>query len=1225
MNRRMIGDSFRIWNSTRCKIAAEADGTGLARCWVRAAASLVVMWTFSLPVFAQVQNGTIAGTVTDPQGAVVPAANVTLTQAATGLMLHGQSNAQGLYSFPQLPPGEYKVEVNKQGFRKAVTILTLTVGQVAQVDIVLPVGSENETVTVEGENASALDTATSNLDYTVQSQQVDDLPLNGRNPYGLAVLSPGIAAGTDFGVGVAVTRGAVVAAGTNNFESNGGIGGSNDILLDGVSIVVCCQGQPAVTPSTEIVSQFKVVTSDPPAEYGRTSGAVLNIATKSGTNSLRGEIYDFLRNDKLDAANFFTKRSGIYPYPGIDDFRPPHRENQFGVFTGGPIVFPHIYNGKDKTFFAFGYEGIRNLDPTTGTVTVPTALMRQGIFTEAPAPVYNPTSYNATTGQRTPISAATCNGTPYAAGYCIPSSEFNPVATALLPLFPSPNLPGTVNNYEYVENLTDADDQFNFRIDHNFSDAQRSFVRFTHDSNVHANYDLFNNPTGPSGWNQTLGAWLFAAEHVWTLSSTTLLQFSYGFARQTNYQVGNNFFKFDAANYGFSNNFTSEQQVPGLPYVTISGLQGLGLSVYSPVLFNHWAHYTHSLNAGAMLQRGKHSISTGYNGQLVLENELGLSDPLGTFGFNTQYTGGPSPNSSLPSGQSAFDSWAAFLLGYPGTGTLSRQDTVALSQWVTGLYFQDDWHLFSRLTLNLGLRWDVETGFMERHDHWADFNPTITSPLSSEVGFNVLGGAEFLGYDGNPSRTWPTYYHKVAPRVGFSYALTGKDVIRGGYGILYLPTSENIYIAGNIGFTQTTSIPTSANGFTPVVTTDNPFPSGVALPAGPAAGVGVSAGSTISGLAVGNPASYQQQWNFGVERSLARNMSATVTYVGGHGVDLPLKIRPNDLYPAYFGTPGDTAQVSYLEAQVSNPFAGASGISPGSSLLNSTVERAQLLTPFPQYTAGSITSIQNSSVAINYTDHGSATYNALQATWLINHQGGLTGSVSYIWSKLLGNVSDLINGSLNPTGNPGIQNLYFMHQYEHSNLATDIPQHIVGTATYPIPLGTGKALGSGMPRWANEVVGGWTVTALADVYSGFPPGLTVAGNPAFSGTRPVYMAGVNPLTSGPTHQRLGGTGQTQGYFNPAAFTLPQSFQLGDVPRSAAALRGPLSFDDNASIIKDVSIHEDFGLEFRAEAFNLLNKVDFALPATTFGATGFGYITSQNNLPRNIQLSMKIRF
>lgn len=1175
---------------------------------------------FALPTLhAQVQNGTIKGTATDSVGAVVANATITLTQTATNLVMHSQTNNVGVYGFFQLLPGPYSVTIEKPGFKKNAASLTLTVGQVAQLDFSLEIGSETQTVTVDAGNATALDTQTSNLDFTVQSQQVDELPLNGRNPYGLAILSPGIMPGANFGVGVTVTRGAVVAAATNNFESNGGVGGNNEVLLDGVSIVVCCQGQPAVTPDTEVVSQFKVVTSSAPAQYGRTSGAVLNIVTKSGTNQLHGDIYDYLRNDKLDAANYFTKRAGKYPYPGHNDFRPPHRANQYGVFVGGPVFIPRVYRGVDKTFFTFGYEGIRNLNASASSTTVPTNLMRQGIFTEGLGQVYDPNSYNSASGQRTPIAAATCNGTSYASGYCIPQANWNSVAKAMLALYPTPTASGISNNYSYTQNLTSSDDQYNFRIDHNFSDKQRSFIRGTKSKNDYTNNDIFNTPNGATGWQQHITAYLFAVGHLWTVSPSTLLQFSYGFARQTNYQPGNNFTQFDAANYGFSTTFLGEQQVKGLPVISVSGLV---TPVYS-ASFNKWAHFTHSLNATGLIHKGKHDFAIGYNGRLVLENQSGLNGPTGTFSFNTGFTGGPKPGSVLPKDQSTFDAWAAFLLGTPNSGYLIRQTTVAFNQWVHGFYAQDDWRFKDNLTINLGLRYDVETGFKERHNHWADFDPTVTNPISKAIGMNVLGGAQFLGADGNPSRTSQTLYHAVGPRLGFSYSVTPTIVVRGGYGIMFLPLSQRGYSAPNIGFTQTTNIPTTATGYTPAVTIDNPLPNGVALPAGASAGAGVSVGSSISGFQYKNPLSYQEQWNFGLQRSLGRGMSVALNYVGGHGVKLPMNTRPNDLNPAYWGAVGDDDYADNLRKKtVANPFYGASGVAPGSVLTNSLVQTIQLQSAFPQYTNGAISSLQNWSAQTSYYDMGSVTYNALQASLLINRQGGLTGSISYVYSKALGNVSDLTNGFLNSTGNPGFQSFYAL-DHEHSVLATDVPHRIAGTASYPLPFGKGKRFGANLPRWTNQAIGGWIVNAIIDAYSGFPSGLGTSGAPNFAGSRPVYT-GTATLTSGDIHNRLG-YNNGQGYFNPNGFRLPQVFELGTVPRSAGNLRGPVSFDDNVSVIKNFPIHNALSFELRGEFFNVLNKVDFGMPNTSVGSTSFGSITGQSNLPRNIQLSGKLHF
>lgn len=1172
------------------------------------------------PSRAQVQNGSITGTVMDTSGAVVPGAVVTLTLTSTGLVLQATSKDDGSYSFFQLQPGPYHLTVQKTGFKTAQASVTLTVAQAAQMDLHLPVGNRTEVVNVRSDFSGQMETQTSSLDYTVGTKQVETLPLNGRNAYGLAALTPGIAPGNYFGQGLSTARGAVVAAATNNFETNGGVAGSNEILLDGVSIVVCCQGQPAVTPTLEILGQFKVLTSDPPAEYGHSSGGILNIVTKSGTNQLHGDVYEFFRNDALDAANFFTKRSGHYPFPGRADYTLPHRFNQFGGYAGGPVFLPHLYNGKDKTFFLFGYEGTRNFAPSYATTTVPTALMRQGIFTEAPNPIYDPTTYNPVTGLRSLIPAACSGSTCYPAGEYIPSID--PVAQKILPLIPAPNAPGISNNYGYAFNTTDSENQFNFRIDHNFSASQRSFVRGTRDFDVHHQNGLFNQSKDPNAYDQALTAYLLAVGHVWNVSPSLLLQFSYGFAFQSNAQIGDSYYNYNPADYGFSSQFASQQQVQGMPNLTFTDLQTLGEGTGSTG-FNLWHHYTHSLNATAIWQLGKHTITAGYNGHMILENQGGMGNPLGTFNFTTTYTNGPNPNAAVAANQGGFDSWASFLLGYPYTGSISEQQTVAFNQFYNALFVEDDWRATPRLTVNLGARWNIETGFKERYNRWADFDPTAANPLSSTTGLPFSGGAQYLGVSGNPSRTSPTYYDKVVPRIGLSFAARPTTVVRGGYGIMILPISERGYGGGTIGFAQNTSMLTTVNGFTPVNTVDNPFPTGVLLPQGAAAGVTASTGSSVGGFIYHDPVSYQQQWNAGIEQQLGDGLVFNLNYAGSHGVKLPQSLTPNDLNPKYFGTPGDQTQVAYLQALVANPFYGANNIAPGSVLSNPSVQRAQLLAAFPQYAPN--TAMHNGSLTYYFDDAGSASYDAMQASLVINRSNGVTGSIAYTWSKLIGNVTDLTTGFLNQTGNPGYQDYYLMRPYERSVLATDIPQRIVGNISYPLPFGKGRMFGSGMPRWGNELAGGWTLNGIVSVQSGYPLELTQTGGQPFSGGRPSFVTGVEPLTSGSTHQRLGGKGEAQAYFNPAAFRLSQSFELGNVPRSAGSLRSPLTFQDDLSAVKTFGIFENLTGEFRLEAFNFLNKVQFGFPGAVYGSSTFGDITSQQNLPRNVQAALKLRF
>jgi Carboxypeptidase regulatory-like domain len=1185
---------------------------------MRLAIVMLVVVSISFPsrLFAQAANGTVTGRVTDSTGAILTRTDVTLTRTDTGLALHTLTNSDGVYSFSSLQTGPYVVQISREGFKAAKATITLTVDQTAQIDLTLLVGNQSESVTIEADTAAQLETQDSNLDYTVGAHQVADLPLNGRNPYGLAALAPGITPGNSFGAGLSTARGAVVAAATNNFQSNGGIGGSNEILLDGVSIIVCCQGQPPLTPSVEVVDQFKVLTSSPPAQFGRSSGGILNIVTKTGANGLHGDLYEYFRNDQLDAANFFTKQTGIYPIPTRHDFRLPHRFNQFGGFVSGPVTLPKIYSGKNRTFFTFGYEGTRNATSSFTTTTVPTALMRQGIFTEAPTLIYDPNNI-ATVGNssvRQPLAPACSGSTCYPAGRFV--ANIDPVAAKLLQFLPTPNAPGFNNNYSYASSTNDTENQFNLRVDHNFSSAQRTFVRGTRDVDNHHQNGLFNDPNGPNASNQALVAYLFGVGHTWTVSPTFLLQFNYGFGYQQNHQTPQEFTNFNAGDYGFSSGFLSQQQVPGLPVISFSGLQQIGAS---GVNFNSFVHYTHSLGVSATLQLGNHSITAGYDGRYILENEQSLGNPLGSFSFDTTLTNGPNPSAAVPTGQSPFDSFAAFLIGTPTSTSLTRQTTIAFTQPYNAVFLQDDWRIRPKLTLNLGVRYDIETGFRERYNRWADFNPTVANPLANITGLSITGGAQYLGSAGNPGRTWQSSYKDAAPRVGFSYAPNSSTVIRGGFGILYLPTSERVFGSSTLGFSQTTTVTNTLNS-TPTNAFAAPFPSGIQLPAGPAAGVQAGTGTSAGALLYNTPVSYQEQWNVGIEQQLQSNLIFNLNYAGGHGVKLPINGHPNDLNPQYFGTPGDLNQVAYLQANVSNPFYGS--VTTG-SLAARTVQRVQLLSAFPQYISN--TALSNSSLTYDFQGIGSDSFNALQAGLSYRKTNGLTAALFYTWSKLLGNVSDLTNGFLNNTGNPGIQNYYLIKQYERSNLATDVPHRIVGNFIYSLPFGRGHRYASNVPRWADELIGGWQLNGIGYVQSGYPLGLTQTGGQAFSGSRPSYVPNINPLTTGSTHQRLGGVGQSQSYFNPAAFRLSQAFELGNVPRSASLLRSPLSFQDDLSAIKNFTIKDSLSLQFRLEAFNVFNHVQFGFPNTTVGSSTFGYITSQANLPRNVQAALKLYF
>jgi hypothetical protein len=1178
----------------------------MARIFRSLAVVLVLLLALPFTGTAQVANGSINGTLTDSTGAIVPDAHVTLTKTETGLTVQAQTNSAGIYNFSSLPTGLYKIQVAQPGFKKAETSFQLAVGQTAQIDLSLQVGSSDETVNIEASGMADLEVNDATISYTVGARQVSDLPLNGRNPYGLAALSPGINPGGSFGAGVATVRGAVVAAATNNFESNGGLSGSNEVLLDGVPVTVCCQGQPALTPSVEAVDQFKVITSVPSAQFGRSSGGILNIVTKSGTNQIHGTVYEYFRNDKLDAANYFTKRTGITPIPGRNDFRLPHRYNQYGLFVNGPVWLPKIYKGKDKTFFTFGWEATRNTSNAFITTTVPTALMRQGVFSEAPNAIYDPYSTSGSTRQLLP--AACVNGTCYPAGRVVSNS--NATAVRLLQYFPQPNASGTSNNYSYANTYLDKADQFNFRVDHNFSPSQRIFVRGTRDINNHHENDLFNQPDGPSGINQVLRGYLFAAGDTWTITPTLLLQTNYGFAYQKNFQIPQNYTGYTASANGYSGTLDSQQQLPGLPFVSINGYANMANASNT----NRWEHYSHFLDSTAVWQRGKHTLTFGYDGRLILEHQQSAGNGPGTLSFDATLTNGPIVSGAVPSGQSQFDAFAAYMMGTFTSASITRQVRPAYDQWYHAMYLQDDWKMNQRLTVNLGLRYEIETGMAERHNQWADLDLGITNPLSTPT-LPFTGGARYLGSN-FPNRTWKTSYNKFAPRLGLAFQVTDKTVLRGGFGILYIPTSQRFYGSSTLGYSQATQTTFTATNV-PTATMTNPFPNGVLLPAGPSAGVTAGTGTSVSGVLYNTPIAYTEQWNAAVERQLATGIVLHLNYVGSHGVHLPINFRPNDLQDKYWGAPGSAAQIAYLQASVPNPFYS---VAPQSS---PTVQRAQLLGAYPQYF--STPAMANTSLNVNQMGIGASIFHAAQAFITIQRSKNLSATVSYTFSKNMGNVAPLLTGFLNSNGTPGIQNSYHIRDYEWSVLTTDIPHRLVANANYSLPFGRGQRFGSGTNRFINELIGNWKLNTIISVQSGFTLGLTQTGGQAFSGSRPMFVSGVTPLTSGDVRQRLGGTGQTQAYLNPSAFRLAQAFELGNVPRSSGRMRSVKSFQNDVSLIKDFPIYDRMAMQFRLEAFNVLNKVQFGMPNTQLGSTTFGYITSQANLPRNVQAALKLTF
>ncbi|MGO4516900.1 TonB-dependent receptor [Terriglobus sp. 2YAB30_2] len=965
--------------------------------------------------------------------------------------------------------------------------------------------------------------------------------------------------------------------------------------------------------TAETVNQFKVITSSPGAQFGRSSGGFLNIVSKQGGNKFHGDIYEFFRNDQMNAADFFQKRSGTVPFVGRNDFRPPLRFNQFGGFVSGPVMIPGIHHGDPATFFTFGYEGIRKIAYARWVLTVPTVLMRQGILTENTDVVYDPYSTHlvGTTYTRTPLPAGCNAGGCFAAGKGV--VNINPVAKALLDFYPLPTKSGIASNYSHVQRQTDVDDQYNFRIDHNFSERQRVFARGTYSVNKHRENDWFDKPTGSNAVYQPISAYLFALGDTWTFSPNMLLQVTYGFANQRNQQISGSY-GIDPRPYGFSSNFLSEQQTPGIPYLIMTSFSTLGYLAGS----NRWDHYTHSLAPLLTWQKGTHTLNVGYDGRLIYENEPSFANPLGTFTFSNLLTRGPNAFNAPAANPSQFDAFASFLLGVPSDTHLVRNAEFAMHQWYNSVFIQDDWRLARNLTLNLGVRYEHEGAMRERHNQWASIDLNATNPFSTSS-FPFTGGAQYVGANGNSAGFWQDY-NRVSPRVGLAFSPYTGTAVRAGYNMLFLPTSQRIYSSATMGYTQDTA-KTYAFSDVPTTTMDNPLPNGVALPAGASAGVQVSTGNSVSGLLYHNPQAYIQQWNFGVEQELATGLVLHLNYAGSKGTHLPINSNPNDLQPKDWGAVGDPGgtQAAYLAAAVPNPFYGKAAAS--SQLNTATVRRQQLLAAYPQYALN--TGLTNNTLALFQNDIGTTSYNAFQAYLTVRRVKNLVATVALTWSKLLGNVSDYTTGGFNQNGIPAYQNYYRM-DIERSYLPTDVPQRFVATGNYTLPFGRGQRFGSNVRPWVNEFLGGWKLNTIVFIQSGFPLDLTETGGAAYSGSRPSFVPGVNPLTQGPVKNRLGG-GTEVGYFNPNAFRPTRAFELGDVPRASGLMRSPFHFQDDLSFIKEFRFRERYGVQFRFEAYNFLNKVQFGQPTVTYGSTTFGQISSQSNQPRSLQLALKLSF
>ena len=1135
----------------------------------------------AIPVCSQTITASLEGDVKDSSGASVPGAHVQVINADTGVVTRLESGPDGRFMAASLQPGPYSVVVEAPGFKKVDrTGIVLQVTQAARIDLILEVGLVTETIEISG-RASLLEGTTAALGQTIENKSITNLPLNQRNPYALVFLSPGVIGSVQPQFNQA------------NISINGGRPGANEILADGIPssppLVNPIQGF-TVYPSVDAVQEFRVQTNSYSAEFGRTSGGIINLVYKSGTNQLHGSAYEFLRNSKLDANGYFANQRGL----PLTNFK----RNQFGASAGGPVYIPKLYNGRNRTFFFFNYEGLRERSQSNLTTTVPTELQRSGDFSKTinsagnQVVIYDPTT-------------TTAAGTGYVRtafpGNVIPSSRIDPVARNVVKYYPLPNrtpdnlggtnnlaLPGTAPTNSYA---------YDIKGDENINDRNRFFIRFSHRNFDQGIANRFPSEIavaqGDSYQPQISNNAAF--DYTFSLKPTFLIDFRYGFGR-TLLQFSPRSAGFDPATLGFPSYLNANSDALYFPTFAPTGYLSLGATSF----FRHNAFETHnwSLNNSKVLTG--HLLKFGFEARLVRVNNSEIADTMGNFTFDKTLTQGPNPNAATAV---AGDGIATLLLGSGGGVQTRCFKCVSTQSTYWAWYFADDWKIGRKLTLNLGLRYELEIPRHERYNRVNVFDPNVASPLAGPSGLpNLKGGLVFAGVNGVSAQQFPADTNNFAPRLGFAYQAAQNTVLRGGAGIFYAPSLRAAGgTVGNFGYRADTTFVGSQDGLRPTNYLRNPFPDGFTPVVGNSQGLMTAVGSVISASLQGDSVvPYSENWSFNVQQQLKGDFMVEVGYVGSHALHLTQSgegtANLNQL------TADQLKLGTALQQQVKNPFYGL--ITSG-ALATATVPQSFLLRAFPQFT----------TVNPLYWTGASSIYHSLQIKIEKRFANGLSLLASYTDAKLIDDFSIISNVGRNAN----IQNIYD-RKNERAISSNDIAQNFVASFVYTLPFGRGRLIGGSMHRLLDAFVGGWQMNGILRFQGGQPLALSTT-NTSNSGNnilRP-NSTGVSAKLPGSVKDRL------NRYFDTKAFTQPAPFTFGNVGRTLPDVRGPGLKNLDFSLFKNFKLVERLSLQFRAEAFNLTNTPSFSLPNQNFNAVAFGQITGTDNAARQIQFGLKLLF
>jgi hypothetical protein len=1214
--------------------------------------SVVLLMSCSLHLSAQSTYGTLTGTVIDATGATVPGATVTLINKGTEEKQNQVSGDTGLYSFVNLNPGDYRLVVEKTGFKHVNREnIVIQVQQTTRLDVTLPIGQATETVTVSSD-VPLLQAETSSLGQVVEERSADELPLNGRNVFSLVEVAPSV---------VMQGQAGATATGQNpfswgNFQIGGAFANQSAEYLDGQPLNIGYINLPILIPTQDSIGEFKVQTNNIGPEWGKVAGGVLNLSTKGGSNSFHGEAYEYIRNKVLNANDWFSNNAGIA--------KPPFTQNQFGANFGGRII-------KDRTFFFYSYEGFRLRSGAPWTSTVPTAQETGG----GPNGSYDLSALAAASGvpqivdpcggvlQTTPnanglgvggCARATYNPAPFA-GNMIPANRVNPTAQAMLKLWPKPTNANQLNNYVASYSLGGNQNQNLVRIDQKINDAQHLFGRFSQWNNLNLPEDPLGTGLCLDRCTETMTSKAIAIGYNYVFSPNVIGNLDVS-ASRFNYlrTPKNSGFDFTTIGWpaGFNSQLPSSLRTPPTPDV-LGMSDNVMASQGQSYIVDHDTQYW--LSPTLTLVRGRHTFQLGFQYEITLDDYAQSNIVSGSLGFSGSYTEDYDKSVNPTGAQLAF---ADYLLGWAQNpsnvgnhffGDAVIPNLVAGKQNLTSGFANDTYHASAKLTLNLGLRYEYQTPWTERFNRQSYFDPLAIDPLASAAtGRTVLGAPGLVDTPGiHPSRyNLDPNKIGIAPRLGFAYSVDPKTVIRGGYGLFWMPIDANWAtnpLNDPVNSIQTDYTGNNGNTEVPNNTISTPWISFVRPPGRTASSIPGVSQAAVDLEGSSSPTfdfpqynyGYTQQWNLDVQRTLWGGWFTDIAYAANKGTHLPQysqqvdQIGDNYLaqaavqYQAALATNGGNSSAAVGAASIAqpvpNPFATSSA--PGSAMSSPTTTAGQLLRPFPQYNG------------LQYAGQGSfgSIYHSLQATLQRRFNGGGTLLAAYTWSKLLSNT-DTITSWLETGGTGGIQDWNNLRA-EKSLSSQNVPQHLIVSYVLDLPIGRKQKYLSGLPPLADKVVGGWGIDGVTTFQDGFPININAASNGANyygAGLRPNVIAGCKKATSGSADSRVkNGLAGNAGWINPACFSEPAPYTFGNEPRVDPSLKAQGIDNWDFAAFKHTTFGPDqkIGFEFRCEIFNTFNHVQFIPPANGFGSSSFGVISGQGqmNNPRLVQFAAKVVF